>query len=67
MRTVADVAQALALGATRVVLGTVAVRQPEVVADAVARFGAERIVIGIDAGTGGWRRTAGRRRRRLTF
>ena len=49
IRTVDDVARALALGATRVVLGTVAVRQPEVVAQAVARFGAERIVVGIDA------------------
>ena len=63
MRTLDDVALALALGATRVVLGTVAVRQPEVVADAVARFGAERIVVGIDARDGmvathGWQETS---------
>ncbi len=63
LRSVDDVARALALGATRVVLGTVAVRQPEVVADAVARFGAERIVVGIDArggrvATHGWQETS---------
>ena len=63
IRTVDDVALALALGATRVVLGTVAVRQPEVVAQAVARFGAERIVVGIDAREGwvathGWQETS---------
>jgi phosphoribosylformimino-5-aminoimidazole carboxamide ribotide isomerase len=63
IRTVDDVARALALGATRVVLGTVAVRQPEVVAQAVARFGTERIVVGIDARDGmvathGWLETS---------
>ena len=63
IRTVDDVARALALGATRVVLGTVAVRQPEVVAQAVARFGVERIVVGIDARDGmvathGWLETS---------
>jgi phosphoribosylformimino-5-aminoimidazole carboxamide ribotide isomerase len=63
IRTVDDVARALTLGAMRVVLGTVAVRQPEVVAQAVARFGAERIVVGIDARDGlvathGWQETS---------
>ncbi len=63
LRTADDVALVLGLGATRVVLGTVAVRQPEVVAQAVARFGAERIVVGIDARDGmvathGWQETS---------
>jgi phosphoribosylformimino-5-aminoimidazole carboxamide ribotide isomerase len=63
LRTLDDVALALALGATRVVLGTVAVRQPQIVADAVARFGADRIVVGIDARDGmvathGWQETS---------
>ena len=63
LRTLDDVALALELGATRVVLGTVAVRQPQIVADAVARFGAERIVVGIDARDGmvathGWQETS---------
>ena len=63
LRTVADAARALALGATRVVLGTVAVRQPEIVREAVAEFGAERVVVGIDAREGlvathGWQETS---------
>ena len=63
LRTLDDVALALALGATRVVLGTVAVRQPQIVADAVARYGAEQIVVGIDARDGlvathGWQETS---------
>jgi phosphoribosylformimino-5-aminoimidazole carboxamide ribotide isomerase len=63
MRSAEDVALALSLGATRVVLGTVAVSKPEIVAQAVARFGAERIVVGIDARNGwvathGWRETS---------
>jgi phosphoribosylformimino-5-aminoimidazole carboxamide ribotide isomerase len=63
LRTLGDVALALELGATRVVLGTVAVRQPQIVADAVARFGAERIAVGIDARDGmvathGWQETS---------
>ncbi len=63
MRTLADVALGLELGATRVVLGTVAVRQPKIVGEAVARFGADRIVVGIDARDGlvathGWRETS---------
>ena len=63
VRSVGDIEAVLALGATRVVLGTVAVRQPEIVAEAVARFGAERIVVGIDARDGmvathGWQETS---------
>ncbi len=63
LRTADDVALVLGLGATRVVLGTVAVRQPEVVAQAIARFEAERIVVGIDARDGmvathGWQETS---------
>ncbi|HID34210.1 MAG TPA: 1-(5-phosphoribosyl)-5-((5-phosphoribosylamino)methylideneamino)imidazole-4-carboxamide isomerase, partial [Anaerolineae bacterium] len=55
-----DIALALELGATRVVLGTAAVQNPDLVRDSLARFGPERIVIGIDARDGrvathGWR------------
>lgn len=63
MRTLEDVALALELGATRVVLGTVAVEQPMLVAEAVSRWGADRIVVGIDARDGkvathGWQETS---------
>lgn len=52
IRTLADVARALAAGATRVILGTTAVENPQLVAEAIAQFGAERIVVGIDARDG---------------
>jgi phosphoribosylformimino-5-aminoimidazole carboxamide ribotide isomerase len=52
LRTLDDVAQALALGATRVVLGTAAVQRPAQAAAAVQRFGAEAIVAGLDARNG---------------
>ena len=63
LRTLDDIHLALGLGASRVVLGTAAVEQPQLVADAVARWGAERIVIGIDARDGkvathGWKKTS---------
>jgi phosphoribosylformimino-5-aminoimidazole carboxamide ribotide isomerase len=59
LRTFEDVEYVLSLGARRVILGTVAVRRPERVSEAIERFGAERIVIGIDArngmvATSGW-------------
>jgi phosphoribosylformimino-5-aminoimidazole carboxamide ribotide isomerase len=62
VRSLAGVALALELGATRVVLGTAAVEAPEVVAEAVVRFGAARIVAGLDARNGrlathGWQAT----------
>jgi phosphoribosylformimino-5-aminoimidazole carboxamide ribotide isomerase len=52
LRSLDDVQAALDLGATRVILGTVAVQDPELVAQGVQRFGTERIVIGIDAREG---------------
>lgn len=59
LRSGDDIEQALALGATRVVLGTALVNQPQMLADVLARFGAERIVAGLDArggklATHGW-------------
>lgn len=52
MRTMEDITRAVDFGVSRVILGTVAVEQPDIVADAVRRFGAERIAIGIDARDG---------------
>jgi phosphoribosylformimino-5-aminoimidazole carboxamide ribotide isomerase len=59
LRTMADIEGALGLGVVRVILGTVAVEEPSLVAEAVQHFGAERIVVGIDArrekvATHGW-------------
>ena len=60
LRDVASIEAAFALGIARVVIGTAAIENPALVSDAIARFGAERIVVGIDARDGmvatrGWR------------
>jgi len=60
MRSLDDVTRALELGVGRVVLGTVAVEEPEVVDGALSRFGPEGIAVGIDARDGlvrtrGWK------------
>ncbi len=52
IRTFRDVAVALKRGVARVILGTIAVEEPDIVEDAVRRFGAERIAVGIDARDG---------------
>ena len=52
VRSLSAIGTALELGATRVVLGTAAVRRPALLAAAVRRFCAERIVAGIDAREG---------------
>ena len=63
LRSLADVETSLDLGATRVILGTVAVQDPALVAEAIARFGPERIVVGVDARDGqvathGWQQAS---------
>jgi phosphoribosylformimino-5-aminoimidazole carboxamide ribotide isomerase len=63
LRTLADVHTILDLGVRRVVLGTVAVQDPGLVGEALARFGKDRIVVGIDASNGlvathGWRQVS---------
>jgi phosphoribosylformimino-5-aminoimidazole carboxamide ribotide isomerase len=63
IRTLDDIADLLDAGIARVVLGTVAVRQPEIVRKAIEKFGAAKIAIGIDARDGrvavdGWERTS---------
>ena len=60
LRDAASIEAAFASGVARVVIGTAAIENPALVSDAVARFGAERIVVGIDARDGmvatrGWR------------
>lgn len=52
LRSLSAVSRLLSLGLNRVILGTVAVRDPDVVAAAVERFGPDRIVVGIDAKEG---------------
>jgi phosphoribosylformimino-5-aminoimidazole carboxamide ribotide isomerase len=64
LRALADIEGALDVGVDRVVLGTAAVERPKLVTAALARYGPERIVVGIDARAGrvrirGWTEEAG--------
>ncbi len=52
IRSLADIEAVLALGARRVILGTAAVRDPDLVGKAVQQFGAGRVAVGIDARDG---------------
>lgn len=52
LRSLDDVGQLLGMGASRVILGTVAVREPQVVERAIARHGPDHISVGIDARDG---------------
>ena len=52
IRTMQDIEHRLSMGVSRVILGTKAVESPAFVKDAVMKFGADKIVIGIDAKDG---------------
>jgi phosphoribosylformimino-5-aminoimidazole carboxamide ribotide isomerase len=52
IRTLADIERALNAGISRVILGTVAIENPELVTQAVKEFGASQIAVGIDARDG---------------
>ncbi|MCA0452855.1 MAG: 1-(5-phosphoribosyl)-5-[(5-phosphoribosylamino)methylideneamino]imidazole-4-carboxamide isomerase [Chloroflexi bacterium] len=63
LRSMADIQKAIEQGASRVVLGTVAIENPALVAEAVQRWGSERICVGLDARDGkvtthGWQQKA---------
>ncbi|MGQ9552745.1 MAG: 1-(5-phosphoribosyl)-5-[(5-phosphoribosylamino)methylideneamino]imidazole-4-carboxamide isomerase [Anaerolineae bacterium] len=52
IRTLATIERLLSLGIARVILGTVAVSQPELVAKAVQHFSAEHVLVSLDARDG---------------
>lgn len=63
VRTIQDIENKLNLGVTRVIIGTKAVENPAFIKDAINSFGAERIVVGIDAKDGmvaiqGWEKVS---------
>ncbi len=65
IRSLDSVARLLDLGVERVILGTVAVTEPELVREAVSRFGAEHVTASLDARDGmvrthGWLADSGR-------
>lgn len=62
LRSLMDIEHAFECGAKRVVLGTVAIKEPLIVVEAVRRFGSEAICVGLDARDGfitthGWTET----------
>jgi phosphoribosylformimino-5-aminoimidazole carboxamide ribotide isomerase len=64
LRSMADIEMALSRGAARVVIGTVAIEQPDVLREAVERFGSDGVVVGLDAQQGrvktrGWQSDGG--------
>jgi phosphoribosylformimino-5-aminoimidazole carboxamide ribotide isomerase len=52
LRSLADMQKAFDLGASRVVIGTLAMKQPEVVNEAIEKFGAENVSVALDARDG---------------
>ena len=48
VRCIEDVEQLLALGADRVVIGSLAIKEPQLVADWIKQFGGEKIVLALD-------------------
>jgi phosphoribosylformimino-5-aminoimidazole carboxamide ribotide isomerase len=64
LRSLEAVDTALSLGVSRAVLGTIAIEHPDVVSEALKRFGMERIAVGVDARDGrvrvrGWKDDSG--------
>ena len=64
MRSLDAIENAIALGVSRVVLGTIAIEQPKVVIAALKKFGPEKIAVAIDARDGlvavrGWKSDTG--------
>ena len=64
LRAIVEMAELLDRGASRLILGTAAAESPELVQEAVDRFGPERIGVGIDVRSGkvrvrGWVRDSG--------
>lgn len=63
LRSLDDAARALEAGACRVILGTLAVREPEQAGEAVSRFGADAVAVALDArgdrvATHGWQQVS---------
>ncbi|GKX28890.1 1-(5-phosphoribosyl)-5-[(5-phosphoribosylamino) methylideneamino] imidazole-4-carboxamide isomerase [Vallitalea longa] len=52
IRSIRDIEDRLNVGISRVIIGTLAVKNPRFVKDAIDKFGSNRIVVGIDAKDG---------------
>ena len=63
IRTMEDIERVLSYGVNRVIIGTKAVKDPSFVEEAVKKFGADKIVVGVDAKNGmvaieGWEKVS---------
>jgi phosphoribosylformimino-5-aminoimidazole carboxamide ribotide isomerase len=52
LRDLPSIAYVIGLGVVRVIIGTAAVKNPSLVSEAITAFGAEKIVVGLDAKEG---------------
>lgn len=62
LRSIDDLARAFNAGANRAVIGTAAIQNPDLVAEAIARWGADAVCVALDAKDGkiathGWQQT----------
>ena len=48
LRTLSDIEQAISLGVNRVILGTAAVENPEILQSAIQRFSAQQVAVALD-------------------
>ena len=64
IRSLSDASKLLESGASRVILGSLAFREPETIEELLSRFGEDRVVVSLDHSSGmvrisGWRTDAG--------
>lgn len=52
VRSLKDIKERLEVGISRVIIGTMAIKNPDFVSEAITKFGADAIVVGIDAKDG---------------
>ncbi len=52
LRAITDIERAIEQGASRVIIGTAAIEQPELVSEVIERWGSERVAVGLDARDG---------------
>jgi phosphoribosylformimino-5-aminoimidazole carboxamide ribotide isomerase len=52
LRTLSDIEQAISLGVNRVILGTAAVENPEILQSAIQRFSAQQVAVALDIAEG---------------
>ncbi len=52
LRSITDIERAMEQGASRVIIGTAAIEQPELMSEVIERWGSEKVAVGLDARDG---------------